>query len=132
MAQHITKGVKEMVAEANAQTPTIPVDEALTLVGSDHHVLIDLRDIRELQRAGKIPGAFSCPRGMLEFWIDQESPYHKDIFNQNKTYVFYCASASRSALSARTAQEMGLKPVAHIEGGFSAWVKAGGPVEEVS
>jgi rhodanese-related sulfurtransferase len=90
---------------------------------------VDLRDIRELQRTGKIPGAFSCPRGMLEFWIDPASPYHKEIFNQDKTYVFYCASAWRSALSAKVAQDMGLAPVAHIAGGFTAWLKADGPVE---
>ncbi len=96
------------------------------------HVLVDLRDIREIKRSGKIPGAFSCPRGMLEFWIDPDSPYHKDIFNQDKTYVFYCASAWRSALSAQLAMEMGLAPVAHIEGGFTAWLKAGGAIEKVA
>lgn len=95
MAQNITKGVKALLAGANAQVTTVPIDEALKLVGSENHVLIDLRDIRELPRAGKIPGAFSCPRGMPEFCIDSESPYHKDIFNQDKTYVFYCASAWR-------------------------------------
>lgn len=131
MAQTITKGIKTLLAEANAVVTTIPIEDAKDLVESDDHVIVDLRDIRELKRGGKIPGAFSCPRGMLEFWIDQESPYHKDIFNQDKTYVFYCASAWRSALSAKIAQEMGLKPVAHIEGGFGAWVKAGGPVEAV-
>ena len=131
MAQNITKGVKEMVAEANALVTTIPVEEVKALIGSDDHVIVDLRDIRELQREGKIPGAFSCPRGMLEFWIDPASPYHKPIFDQDKTYVFYCASAWRSALSARTAQEMGLGPVAHIEGGFTAWKKAGGEIEQV-
>lgn len=129
MAQTITKGIKSLLAEANAVVTTIPMDQALELVGSEDHVLVDLRDFRELKRSGKIPGAFSCPRGMLEFWIDPDSPYHKDVFAQDKTYVFYCASAWRSALSAKIAQEMGLAPVAHIEGGFSAWVKADGPVE---
>ena len=132
MSQTITKGAKALVAEANAQITTIPTTEAFDLVGRDDHVIIDIRDFRELKRGGKIPGAFSCPRGMLEFWIDPDSPYHKDIFNQNKTYVFYCASAWRSALATLAAQQMGLAPVAHIEGGFSAWVKADGPVEEVS
>lgn len=131
MAQNITKHVKDMIADANAIVTTIPTTEAFDLVNSPDHVLVDLRDFRELKRAGKIPGAFSCPRGMLEFWIDPDSPYHKEVFNQDKTFVFYCASAWRSALSARVAQEMGLDPVAHIEGGFGAWVKAGGPVEEV-
>lgn len=132
MAQNITKSVKQMVADANAEITTISVEDAKALVGSDDHVIVDLRDIRELQRTGKIPGAFSCPRGMLEFWIDPASPYHKDIFNQDKTYVFYCASAWRSALSGKLAQDMGLNPVAHIEGGFGAWAKADGPIEEVT
>ena len=132
MAQTITKHVKDMVAEANAVVTTMPIEEAKALLGSEDHVFVDLRDPRELKREGKIPGAFSCPRGMLEFWIDPESPYHKDVFAQDKTFVFYCASAWRSALSARLAQEMGLQPVAHIEGGFSGWKKAGGEVVEVA
>ncbi|WP_238368947.1 rhodanese-like domain-containing protein [Heliomarina baculiformis] len=132
MAQTITKHVKDMVTEANAVVTTMPIEEAKALLGAEDHVFVDLRDPRELKREGKIPGAFSCPRGMLEFWIDPESPYHKDVFAQDKTFVFYCASAWRSALSARLAQEMGLQPVAHIEGGFSGWKKAGGEVEEVA
>jgi rhodanese-related sulfurtransferase len=120
-----------MVAEANAQITTLSIDEARTLINSPDHVIIDLRDIRELQRTGKIPGAFSCPRGMLEFWIDPASPYHKEIFNQDKVYVFYCASAWRSALSAKVAQDMGLAPVAHIAGGFTAWAKAEAPIEDL-
>lgn len=131
MAQTITKGIKTLLAEANAVVTTLPTEDAKALVHSDKHVLIDLRDIREIKRSGKIPGAFSCPRGMLEFWIDPDSPYHKEIFNQDKTYVFYCASAWRSALSAQVAMEMGLAPVAHIAGGFTAWVKADGPVEKL-
>jgi rhodanese-related sulfurtransferase len=131
MAQTITKGIKTLLAEANAVVTTLPTEDAKALVYSDKHVLIDLRDIREIKRSGKIPGAFSCPRGMLEFWIDPDSPYHKEIFNQDKTYVFYCASAWRSALSAQVAMEMGLAPVAHIAGGFTAWVKADGAVEKV-
>ena len=131
MAQNITKSVKEMVEAANAEITKISVKEVRKLINSAEHVIVDLRDIRELQRAGKIPGAFSCPRGMLEFWIDPESPYHKEVFDQDKTYVFYCASAWRSALSAKLAQDMGLAPVAHIEGGFSAWANAGATIEEL-
>ena len=82
-------------------------------------MLVDLRDYREILKEGKIPGAFSCPRGMLEFWIDPDSPYHKEYFNQDKTYIFYCASAWRSALAAKAAMEMGLSPVVHLEGGFN-------------
>src|SRR5581483_1765097 len=93
--------------------------------GRGDAVLVDIRDIRELQREGKVPGAFHCPRGMLEFWIDPQSPYYKPVFAQDKTFVFFL----RSALAAQTAQRMGLKPVAHIAGGFGAWKHAGGPVE---
>ncbi|MEX0303825.1 MAG: rhodanese-like domain-containing protein [Leisingera sp.] len=128
MPQTITKGVKALLAEANSLVETMPVEEAKQRVLDGNYVFIDLRDIRELQRSGMIPGAFSCPRGMLEFWIDPVSPYHKPVFNQDKTYVFYCASAWRSALSAKAAMEMGLKPVVHLEGGFTEWAKQGGPV----
>ena len=88
-----------------------------------------MRDPRELEREGKIPGAFHCPRGMLEFWIDPESPYFKEQFGEDRKFVFFCAGGWRSALATKTSQDMGLKPVAHIEGGFGAWKKAGGPVE---
>ena len=131
MAQTITMSVKDMVDAANAEVRRVSVDEAKAMVGSDDHVIVDIRDFRELKREGKIPGAYSCPRGMLEFWIDPESPYHKEIFNQDKTYVFYCASAWRSALATKMAQDMGLKPVMHIEGGFTAWKKAGHEIETV-
>ena len=130
MVQTITKGIKALVAEANNEVKTISVEEASSLYNKNTHVFIDLRDIREIQRSGKIPGAFSCPRGMLEFWIDPDSPYHKEIFNQKKSYVFYCASGWRSALSAQTAQIMGLSPVCHMDGGFTAWGRADQQIEE--
>lgn len=129
MPQSITKGYKALMDEARARIETLSVEEALPLHGDPDVVLVDLRDPRELEREGRIPGAFHCPRGMLEFWIDPESPYHKDIFAQDRRFVFFCAGGWRSALAAATAAEMGLKPVAHIEGGFGAWRKAGGPVE---
>lgn len=129
MPQQITKGFKALIEEANRQIETIPTAAALTLVGEGDVVLVDLRDPRELARDGKIPGAFHCPRGMLEFWIDPESPYHKPIFAEDKKFVFFCGGGWRSALATAIAQEMGLKPVAHIEGGFAAWKKAGGPIE---
>jgi rhodanese-related sulfurtransferase len=94
-------------------------------------VIVDLRDPREIEREGRIPGAFHCPRGMLEFWIDPASPYAKPIFQEDKKFVFHCASGWRSALAAKVAQEMGLKPVAHIGGGFTAWRDGGGAVEKV-
>jgi rhodanese-related sulfurtransferase len=127
--QTITKGVMSMVEAAKREIEEIPVEEAVKLVGRDDVVLVDIRDIRELGRDGKVPGAVHAPRGMLEFWIDPASPYFKPVFGEDKKYVFFCAGGMRSALAAKTAQDMGMKPVAHIVGGFGAWKKAGGPVE---
>ena len=93
-------------------------------------LFVDLRDVRELEREGVIPGAFHCPRGMLEFWLDPDSPYYKDVFAPGKEFVFYCNAGWRSALAADTAQQMGLEHVAEMDGGFTAWKKAGLPVEE--
>jgi rhodanese-related sulfurtransferase len=118
------------LAEANRAIETIPVAEARRLHGRDDVLFVDLRDVRELERDGMIPGAFHAPRGMLEFWIDPESPYHKPVFAEPKRFVFYCASGWRSALAAKTATDMGLANVCHIEGGFTAWKKAGEPVAE--
>jgi rhodanese-related sulfurtransferase len=129
MPQTITTGIKALCEAAEREIETLPTEDAVKLAGRDDTVLVDIRDIRELQRDGKVPGAFHCPRGMLEFWIDPESPYHKPVFAQDKKYVFFCAGGLRSALAAQTAHRMGLKPVAHIKGGFGAWKKAGGPVE---
>ena len=120
---------RSLVEQAERNIDTLAVEDAVRLHGDDGVVLVDIRDIRELQRDGKVPGAFHCPRGMLEFWIDPESSYHKDVFAQDKRFVFFCAGGLRSALAADTAHRMGLKPVAHIRGGFGAWKKAGGPVE---
>lgn len=123
------KGYKALLEEANAVIETVPVDQARQLHGDEGVVFVDLRDPREIQREGRIPGAFSCPRGMLEFWIDPDSPYAKPIFAEDRRFLFYCASGWRSALAARTAQEMGLPKVAHVGGGFTAWRDAGGPVD---
>lgn len=120
--------VKTLVSQAKREITTLPVDEARRRAESGEALLVDIRDIRELQREGRVPGAMHVPRGMLEFWIDPDSPYHKPVFNQDKTYVFYCASAWRSALSAKIAMEMGLQPVMHLEGGFTAWEQSGGAV----
>jgi rhodanese-related sulfurtransferase len=125
----VRKGYKALLEEANAVVETVPVDAALPLHGDDAVVFVDLRDPREIQREGRIPGAFSCPRGMLEFWIDPDSPYAKPVFQEPKRFVFYCASGWRSALAARTAQEMGLEGVSHLGGGFTAWRNSHGPVE---
>lgn len=129
MPQTITRGYKALLDEANAIVETIPPAQAITLAGREDVVFVDLRDPRELEREGRMPGAVHCPRGMLEFWIDPESPYHKPVFNEDKTFVFFCAGGWRSALAARTASDMGLKPVAHLGGGFGAWKEAGGPVD---
>lgn len=129
MPQTITKGYKALLAEAEAAVTTLSVEEARALHGRDDVVFVDLRDPRELEREGRMQGAFHCPRGMLEFWIDPESPYAKPVFQEDKRFVFFCAGGWRSALAAQTAQAMGLKPVAHLAGGFGAWKKAGAPFE---
>lgn len=129
MPQEITTGYQALLDAANARVRAVSPQEAKSLLGREDHIFIDLRDPRELEREGMMPGAFHCPRGMLEFWIDPASPYHKDVFARDATFVFFCAGGWRSALAAATALDMGLKPVVHLEGGFSAWTKAGGKVE---
>jgi len=124
------KGFRQMVDEAKSRITTISLEEAKTRLGTDRVVFVDLRDIRELEREGMIPGAFHCPRGMLEFWVDRDSPYHKDVFASDKEFVFYCNGAWRSALAADVAQQMGLEPVLEMAGGFTAWKNAGYPVVE--
>ncbi len=126
----ITKGIDQLLAAARAKIEEIPAAEALALRDDDSVQIVDIRDVRELDRDGMIPGALHAPRGMLEFWVDPASPYHRDVFASGKKFVFYCASGWRSALAAETLQDMGLEPVAHIEGGFAAWKEAGGPVAE--
>ncbi len=129
MTIEITTSVKQMVNEANAEIETLPAEEAIAVHTDDDVVVVDLRDVRELTHDGKIPGCFHMPRGMLEFWIDPESPYFKDLFHADKRFIFYCSKGWRSALAAQTAQRMGLKRVCHIDGGFEAWRKVGGPVK---
>ena len=129
MPQTITTGFRDLVDAAERQIETLAVEDAIALHGHGDVTFVDIRDVRELEREGRVPGAFHCPRGMLEFWIDPQSPYHKPIFAEDKRFVFFCAGGWRSALAAQTAQLMGLRPVAHIKGGFGAWRKADGPVE---
>jgi rhodanese-related sulfurtransferase len=129
MPSKITYGIQQMLAEANATVWALKVAEAKDLLGRDDVLFVDLRDPRELDREGRIAGAFHCPRGLLEFWIDPASPYAKPQFQQDKTFVFFCAGGLRSALAAHLAQRMGLAPVAHLEGGFAEWKKAGAPYE---
>ena len=121
--------VKQMLAQANAEIETVGAKNAIKLKDDPGIVFVDIRDIRELVRDGRIPGAVHAPRGMLEFWVDPTSPYHKEIFGSGKKFAFFCAGGLRSALAAQTVQRMGLEPVCHIEGGFRAWKEAGGPVE---
>lgn len=128
MALNITRGYRQLVAEAEKEIETLDIDAALALHGSGDVVFVDLRDVRELWREGTIPGAFHCPRGLLEFWIDPDSIYYRDIFASGKKFLFFCNLGWRSALAAQVSQQMGLTPVAHIEGGFDAWKQAGGPV----
>ena len=125
----IRKGFRQMLAEAEAEIRTLSAQDAVALHGQDDVVFVDLRDPRELDREGRMPGAFLCTRGMLEFWIDPDSPYHKPVFAADKQFVFFCAGGWRSALAAKTAQDMGLDKVAHVEGGFGAWKQAGGPAD---
>ena len=123
------KSVKEMVKAAKAEIKQVSIEEAQKRNGDDDFLLVDIRDVRELDRDGRVPNAFHAPRGMLEFWIDPESPYHKSDLATDKTLVLFCASAWRSALSAKSLQEMGLENVAEVEGGFTAWRSAGLPIE---
>ena len=127
MPQQIKLGVKQLVDAAKQEIDEITAEEALTLVDDDSVVIVDIRDVRELQRDGKIPKSFHCPRGMLEFWIDPASPYHKEIFAQDKKFIFHCASGWRSALATDIAWRLGLSPVAHLGSGLSGCEKAGGP-----
>jgi len=129
MPQTITTGYKQMLEAAEREVEALSAGQAKALHGRDDVVFVDIRDPRERDREGKMPGAFSCTRGMLEFWIDPESPYHKPVFADDKKFVFFCAGGWRSLLAAQTAQQMGLKPVAHLKGGFGEWKKSGAPVE---
>ena len=122
--------VKDMVAEAKAGIETMPVEEAMRAAAAGEIQLVDIRDVRELDREGRIPGALHAPRGMLEFWVDPESPYHKPAFDTDKKLVLFCASAWRSALATRTLREMGLENVAEMADGFKGWVAAGGDVDK--
>jgi rhodanese-related sulfurtransferase len=135
MALIIRRGFRAMLEAANAEIISLTAADAIALHRSapDKHpvpLFVDLRDPREREREGAIAGAFHCPRGMLEFWIDPESPYAKPLFQEDRYFIFYCASGWRSALAAKVAQDMGLHPVAHLAGGLSAWREAGGAVVE--
>ncbi len=120
-------GYKKLLQEANGQIKAVAIDQAQSLLDQDDALFVDIRDIRELHRNGTIPGSLHAPRGMLEFWVDPESPYHKEIFATKKTFILFCESGWRSALATKTLQDMGLAPVCHLTGGHSAWREAGLP-----
>lgn len=121
----------KLVQSARARIEEVETTDLIAMVEDPNVVIVDIRDIRERQRTGAIPGSVHAPRGMIEFWVDPESPYHKELFAQDdKSYVFHCASGWRSALTVATLQDMGFD-AAHLKDGFSSWVKNGGPVEPV-
>ena len=127
----LTRPSAVMVAEARASIENITVADAAALLERDDVLFVDIRDPRELARLGTIPGSFRAPRGMLEFWVDPASPYYKPALDSGQKLVLFCGSGWRSALTAKTLQEMGLDNVAHLDGGFTAWHEAGQPVESV-
>jgi rhodanese-related sulfurtransferase len=126
----ITKGYRALVDEAMAQVKTYSVPDVRARLGQSGLQVVDIRDVRELQAEGTVTGSYHAPRCMLEFWVDPESPYHKKIFaDEAREFVLFCGAGWRSALAAKTLQDMGMTNVAHIDGGFTEWVKQGGPTE---
>jgi rhodanese-related sulfurtransferase len=123
----VKKGIKQLIAEAELRSTGISVEEAKKRIGDGKTVFVDIRDVRELEREGMIPGAFHAPRGMLEFWVDPESPYYKPVFTEDKTFILYCQADWRGTLAAATLGDMGMTNVLHLQGGFGEWRKAGAP-----
>jgi rhodanese-related sulfurtransferase len=123
----VKKGIKQLIAEAEKRSTGISIEEAKKRVGDANTVFVDIRDVRELEREGMIPGAFHAPRGMLEFWVDPDSPYYKPVFAEGRTFILYCQADWRGTLAAATLTDMGMQNVLHMEGGFGEWRKAGGP-----
>lgn len=126
----IRKGIKQLIAEAEKKSRGISVEAARGRHGDPQTVFVDLRDVRELERDGMIPGAFHAPRGMLEFWVDPDSPYYKPVFAEGKTFILYCQADWRGTLAAATLADMGMANVLHLQGGYGEWKKAGGPTAE--
>lgn len=128
----VTKGYKQLIEEAEAVVKTYTVEDAKGFADRDDIVMVDIRDIRELHKMGKVAGATHAPRGMLEFWVDPESPYYREsLADESKEYVLYCGSGWRSALAAKAMYDMGLTNYAHMGGGFSGWSKAEGAIDPV-
>ena len=126
----VKTSVMKLVENAKKQINNLEVDDAIKMHSNKTNLFIDVRDIREIKKTGRILGAKHVPRCMLEFWIDPESPYHKEFFNDNYHFVFYCASDWRSALATLTANEIGLLNTSHLIGGFNKWLEKKGPIEE--
>jgi rhodanese-related sulfurtransferase len=127
----ITKGFRVLVDQAMAEVKTYTVAEVLAKSATENVQIVDIRDVREL-KAGTVTGSYHAPRCMLEFWVDPESPYHKKIWaDESKEFILFCGAGWRSALAAKTLQDMGMTNVAHIEGGYEAWVNAGGSTESL-
>ena len=129
----LKKGIKHLVEEAMAEIETMSTEEAIKRYRDDDVLLVDIREVRELEADGMVPAAVHAPRGMIEFWVDPDSSYHKEVFNQpNKTFVLYCRSSWRSALATKALKDMGMDNVCHFAGGFMAWKVANGPIVERS
>ena len=124
---NIKLGILEMVEKARAVIEEVDVEDAIAEARHSDCLIIDVRDVRERKRDGYIPESFHCPRGMIEFWLDPESPYFKKVFDEKKRFLFHCKADWRSALTVQTVKTMGLENAAHIKGGLTAWCKAGGP-----
>lgn len=124
-------GIRELAEQAQTEIKSMTVSETLPRYGGNDLVFVDVRDIREMEKDGTIKGAQHAPRGMIEFWFDPDSPYHRDIYGDaDKTYVLFCNAEWRSALCAKSLQDMGIKNVAQLFGGLPAWREAGGPTEQ--
>jgi len=126
----ITKGYQQLVDEAMAQVTTYSVDQVRARAGDAKVQIVDIRDWREVEREGTLPGALLAPRGMLEFWVDPASQYYRDLFTPDKRFILYCAGGGRSALAAKAMKDMGYPDVAHMEAGFTGWAEAGMPIED--
>jgi len=126
----LTTTSAQLVAAARERIEEIETADLIAMVGNPDVVIVDIRDVRERQRSGFIPGSFHAPRGMIEFWVDPDSPYFKEIFAADKKFVFHCASGWRSALTVATLQDMGFE-AAHLKEGFSTWADNKGPVEHL-
>ncbi|MFW1678764.1 rhodanese-like domain-containing protein [Pontibacter sp. JAM-7] len=129
MSQTLTTSAAQLVTAARGCIQEYTAAEVISMLDKPQVLIVDLRDVRERERSGFIPGSFHCPRGMAEFWIDPESPYYKPFFGEGKQYIFHCASGWRSALTVKALQEMGMTNIAHISDGFTGWITAKGPIE---